>query len=96
METGRKVKQKFKAGGELGPQIWPTETNAGSRSKSVDPDKADTDRLVTGDVSMSAWWKRQAGRPERWRRDKGLSVTSALQATLCKSGRDCLSQSQHS
>lgn len=93
--------QKSKAGGESGGQTWLTGTNGDSQSKSVGSDGTERDRLVTNDVSVGIWWKREAATQD-WRdRDvggdgRGLPVTSVVQVTLCKHGRDCLSQSQRS
>lgn len=39
---GQKIRQKFKAGGEQGPQTWLTEANADSLSGSVGSDERDT------------------------------------------------------
>lgn len=57
---GQKIRQKFKAGGEQGPQTWLTEADADSLSGSVGSDDTETHRLITNDVFMSVWWKREA------------------------------------
>lgn len=56
----QKIRQKFKAGGEHGPQTWLTEANADSPSGSVSSDDTETHRLITKDIFMSMWCKREA------------------------------------
>lgn len=66
--------QKSKAGGELGGQTWLTGTNAESQSKSVGSDDTERDRLVSNDVSVSIWWKREAT-TQNWRERRWLRWT---------------------
>lgn len=57
---GRKIRQKFEAGGEQGPQTWLTEANAVSLSGSAGSDETETCRLITDDIFIRTRWKREA------------------------------------